>query len=1788
MRPKLKILIVLLPLLAASCCLPAANYYWVGGSGSWSQLTHWATTSGGNVYHTQIPTGNDDVFFDANSFAAPGQVVTVNLDNITCRNFNWQGAGFNPAFEGPASSSLGVFGAFTLIPGMQFNFSGDLHFQSNLPAQNLSFAGKTINGNVLFEGAGAWVMQDALMCTGILRIQSGTLNTNNQNITAAQMVWASSAGPVFLQLGSSIITLNGAPYPAAGGNGQTPVFDIIANGLNITPGSARIELSHSQANLNISGSGGLLLPDIYFTNTTANQVELSTLGHSGTSIFNNLGFASHARVSGSFTVNTLFLSPGKDYAFRSGSALIVNNISAIGSCQQPISLQTFNGVGQMTFKKNTGAITLDFVSLKDIRATGGATFTANNAVDLGNNSGWTLNLRSVQTLFWVGDSGNWDDPQHWALSSGGPGGACIPSGADHVVFDQNSFSNGAQIVTINPENAYCRDMRWQNIPNGVTLAGGGDRKLHIFGSLLFAPELNQQFLGDVWFEARTSGQSITSAGKRFRQNLIFDGPGGEWILQDSLSVRFEIHHFQGLLRSNDEDIFAEKYFAHEVTSPRGLILGNSTFTLRTGGAGAAPEWFVSGVNFDFQKGTSTIHIGGPPGLPNVRFYTFGQALDYHKVIVEGQVFMLQDADLYTHFDSCWLNWGGQVINNTAFDYLFLKAGEGYRFGIEDVFRIGYLDAKGACDAFVTIQSIEAGVAANFEGLQAQTDLNYLMVQDVHIQGAFPFIATNSVDQGNTNGWTLNAAAGRTLYWVLDSGNWLEPLHWSLSSGGPGGECPPGPADDVIFDENSFTAGGQVVSANFYHGYLNCHNLTWGNVGFMPRFDADNLKIYGSMDLSVLVNANLNNIEFMSKDSNSYIRSAGHAMLYARFQGSGKYRLLDDFKAYYLEFQNGILCTQGFTVITDYTVVFRGKWELSASIYHVNGETGGFVQLPLQFIRKPFMLDAGSSTFRLNAASQTGLYLPYPLVFSRIVATSPTALAYFESFDTTAQSLTAQYLQFFGDARFRLGINTDTLIFAAGKRYAMSVADLHSYRVKAFLSAIGNNCKHINIEALFTGGKADWIMPPTARIEADFVQMSDQNAGGGANFNAGSHSVNVAASNNGWIFGSAPTAGDIGVLGKDLSLCQGQQATFSAYSYSVNEQYFWSDGSSDTTLTVAQSGVYAVRVQFADNCEIVDTVVVALTDLAFELGPDTAFCQGLSVLIGPNPISGAAYTWSNGLQNAQIQADSAGLFYLEVSLLECRFEDSIQINVLPAPLVNLGPDRSECAGNAVGIGVQTQAGVTYLWSNGFSDPNIEVQSGGLYVLQASLNSCQAADSIQVAFSSLPQVALGPDQVICTGQTAFFSSVIESGTTYSWTDGTSGATRTAALAGWYVLQADNGVCQNQDSILLSVNPLPAVDLGPDRLGCTDSLFTIGVPAQANTQYSWSTGAITSLVQVSAPAEYILTATALGCSNSDTLEVALLPPPSVSLGLDLGLCPGETLTLQVADPGVVVTWSNGSNGNSLMVATPGTYWARAVNAFGCAGADTVLVAAHPLPPVFDLGPRRVICEGPDGEVLLSAPQAPNLTYFWSTGENSSSIIATVSGWYAVQVLTTNGCIRSDSVELEFRDKYSVYAGPDTSVCDNQPFITLRVQNPDADKYLWTGGGQGAETEVSTSGQYIVQAQKGECVGRDTVQVVFRHCSRFNAYLPNIFAPDKFDQNGTIRPFFPPEIEILEYQFEVYDRWGGLVFRSQDPAEAWDGRWRGKFCEMGVYAAYVKLRYRDDFGEGEAFLEGDITLYR
>ena len=131
-----RIVVISLLLSIFSIKAIASNYYWVGGSGNWSDLNHWATTSGGTTLHTQIPTALDDVFFDAGSgFTAASKTVTINASTAFCHNMDWTGASNNPALAGNYLNTLNVYGSLvpSLLPiGLPLRFNAcTLHMKSH-------------------------------------------------------------------------------------------------------------------------------------------------------------------------------------------------------------------------------------------------------------------------------------------------------------------------------------------------------------------------------------------------------------------------------------------------------------------------------------------------------------------------------------------------------------------------------------------------------------------------------------------------------------------------------------------------------------------------------------------------------------------------------------------------------------------------------------------------------------------------------------------------------------------------------------------------------------------------------------------------------------------------------------------------------------------------------------------------------------------------------------------------------------------------------------------------------------------------------------------------------------------------------------------------------------------------------------------------------------------------------------------------------------------------------------------------------------------------------------------------------------------------------------------------------------------------------------------------------------------------------------------------------------------------------------------------------------------------
>src|SRR5687767_1396495 len=118
--------------------LYAADYYWVGGAGAWSDLNHWSNTSGRPANKSIIPGINDDLHFDANSGLGTGTVTLSTTGHSYCRNMSWVGVTTNAVFRNTGSYFLNIYGNLELsfavrysIQRMAFVGSGNATYKMN-------------------------------------------------------------------------------------------------------------------------------------------------------------------------------------------------------------------------------------------------------------------------------------------------------------------------------------------------------------------------------------------------------------------------------------------------------------------------------------------------------------------------------------------------------------------------------------------------------------------------------------------------------------------------------------------------------------------------------------------------------------------------------------------------------------------------------------------------------------------------------------------------------------------------------------------------------------------------------------------------------------------------------------------------------------------------------------------------------------------------------------------------------------------------------------------------------------------------------------------------------------------------------------------------------------------------------------------------------------------------------------------------------------------------------------------------------------------------------------------------------------------------------------------------------------------------------------------------------------------------------------------------------------------------------------------------------------------------
>lgn len=499
------------------------------------------------------------------------------------------------------------------------------------------------------------------------------------------------------------------------------------------------------------------------------------------------------------------------------------------------------------------------------------------------------------------------------------------------------------------------------------------------------------------------------------------------------------------------------------------------------------------------------------------------------------------------------------------------------------------------------------------------------------------------------------------------------------------------------------------------------------------------------------------------------------------------------------------------------------------------------------------------------------------------------------------------------------------------------------------------------------------------------------------------------------------------LGNDTAICAGTPFSLLLDAGNAGASFSWNNGAATSqTFTATQPGMYIVQVTDGAGCINKDTLQI--TSLALPVIPlsNTAdYCAGTPfsmTLDAGNP--GATYNWENGAATTQTYTvTTAGTYSVSVTGTNgCTASDSIIITQRPLPVVNLGQDTSFCAGSPfLRIYNAGNPGSAYSWNGGtFTGQSFIANQADTYTVTVTTPfSCTASDTVIVSENPLPVIQLGQDSAYCAGDA--FSWILDAGNAgaaFSWNNGAAlTQTFTVSAAGTYSVQVtDANGCVNSDSVIVTENPLPVVQLPGDTAYCAGTLFgwTLDAGAFTGASYSWNNGAGTAQTfNVSTAGTYNLAVTdSNGCVGSDAVTVIENALPVIDLGNDTAYCAGNVFAwaINAGNPGASYNWNNGAGSAAVFTATTaGTYTVVVTDANGCVNTDSVTVSENPL-PTLELGADVV---SSSQTVVLDAP-AGFAAYNWSSGQNTASITVTQNGTYTLTVTDANGCSATDAVSV------------------------------------------------------------------------------------------------------------------------------------------------------------------------------
>lgn len=359
--------------------------------------------------------------------------------------------------------------------------------------------------------------------------------------------------------------------------------------------------------------------------------------------------------------------------------------------------------------------------------------------------------------YWVGGAGTWNSTNtaNWSATSGGAGGASVPTSTDDVFFDQAA----TYTVTLSTTASMCRNFTCSAGP--VTFAGTSGAVI-VTGSFSLVAGTVWSATGTITFSSGTTGNTVTTNGVSVAPTggVTFNGTGNDWTLLSALTTTGSITVTRGTLTTNNYNITATQLSSSN-SNTRAINLGSSTITLSSG------INFSTSSGLTFNAGTSQIKLTST-SAPSLS----GGGLAFYNIAYTG------------------LNWTSTgALDNVGSANNISVTGR-TASGLNVLAITADCSINGALTLSAgTVATMRTFVQSNTIGTPRTLTVNNFAAgsadidfRDITIAGAAaPISGTRFGDCKGNSGVTFPAA--KTVYWrVAAGGNW-GAASWSSTIGG---------------------------------------------------------------------------------------------------------------------------------------------------------------------------------------------------------------------------------------------------------------------------------------------------------------------------------------------------------------------------------------------------------------------------------------------------------------------------------------------------------------------------------------------------------------------------------------------------------------------------------------------------------------------------------------------------------------------------------------------------------------------------------------------------------------------------------------------------------------------------------------------------------------------------------------------------------------------------------------------------------------------------------------------